>query len=38
MVKRFEVINVITKNNFPFQLHFQILLDFELENLETIQI
>jgi hypothetical protein len=34
----FEVINEIKKNNFPFWLHFQILLDFELEKLETIQI
>jgi hypothetical protein len=32
------VINEITKNNFPFRLHYQILLDFELENIETIQI
>jgi hypothetical protein len=33
-----EVINEITKNNFPFWLHIQILLDFKLENLEIIQI
>jgi hypothetical protein len=38
MVKHFEVINEITKNNFPFWLHFQILLYFELENLEIVQI
>jgi hypothetical protein len=34
----FEVINEITRNNFPFWLLFQILLDFELKNIETIQI
>jgi hypothetical protein len=37
-VKLFEVINEITNINFPFWLLFQILLDFELQNLEKIQI
>jgi hypothetical protein len=38
LVKLFDVINEITNKNFTFWLLFQILLDFELQNLETIQI
>jgi hypothetical protein len=36
-MKHFEVIKEITKNKFPFRLHIEILLDFELKILETNQ-
>jgi hypothetical protein len=38
MMKLFEVINEITRNNFPFGFNFQLLTDFELKILESIQI
>jgi hypothetical protein len=34
----FEVVKYISENNFPLWPNFQIILDFELEILETIQI
>jgi hypothetical protein len=37
-MKLFVVIKQIIANNFPFQIIFQILLDFELKVLETIPI
>jgi hypothetical protein len=38
MVKLCEVLNEITKNNFPFGFNYQHLPDFELKILESIQI